>query len=97
MIRNQVYRTKTAYVATRVVFKDKPKRYQLDDEAEHILTVINPDTLVIPLEPNTKVMTPNGQAINPTGAFYITAQTINPYHLILDVLDQNMLDFAGHN
>lgn len=49
------------------------------------LVFVKPDTQIAELPPAYKVIDSNGEEIPPSGKFYITVQTINPYHLIMDI------------
>lgn len=45
------------------------------------------DTLLLPLTEHECVLAGDGTPISATGKFFRTAETISPYHLILDILD----------
>lgn len=42
-------------------------------------------TLMIPLPENMEIVDENGEPIKATGRFYITAETIDLYHLVVDM------------
>lgn len=44
-----------------------------------------PGTLLCSLYENDKVVDPEGNELKATGRYYITAETINPYHLLVDL------------
>lgn len=48
------------------------------------LVIVKPNTLLIELD-NTPILTPDKQPVKPTGKFYVTAETIEPYHIVLDI------------
>lgn len=49
------------------------------------LCLVKGDTLVTELPSEFKVYGIDGEEIPPANKFYITVETINPYHLILDM------------
>lgn len=67
----------------------------LDDEAEKPLVLVKPGTLLVELDDEQRVTLPDGEVLNPTGKYFVTAETINPYHLILDVMDRNAISYVG--
>lgn len=46
---------------------------------------VAPDTRIAVLPDGYEVQTMDGETIRPSGTFYITSETINPYHLLMDV------------
>ena len=55
---------------------------------------MRPDTLLVKLD-KEQVLSPDGESILPTGRFFATAETINPYHLVLDIMDMNAVSYVG--
>ena len=52
--------------------------------AKEPVIIVKPNTLLIELD-NTPILTPDKQQVKPTGKFYVTAETIEPYHIVLDI------------
>ena len=89
-----IYCLRQPYAGVQVRRRNGRKDYVLDDEAEEPLILVKPDTLLVELE-DERVTLPDGEVLNATGKFFVTAETINPYHLILDVMDRNVLSYVG--
>lgn len=89
-----LYRLARAYAGVQVRRGKNRRDYTLDDEAEEPLILVKPDTLLVQLD-EEQVLSPNGESILPTGRFFATAETINPYHLVLDILDMNAVSYVG--
>lgn len=66
----------------------------LDDEAEEPLVLVKANTLLVELD-EEKVLTPGKETVKPMGRFYATAETIDPHHLVLDVLDFDAVSYVG--
>ena len=49
------------------------------------VSILNPETKISILPQKFKVFDCDGEEINPTKNFYITANTINPYHFLIDM------------
>ena len=69
-------------------------KYFLDDEAEEPIVIVREGTLLVPLDEEL-VLTPGGEPIIPSGRFFATAETIDPHHLVFDVIDANAAKFIG--
>ena len=89
-----LYRLTRAYAGVQVRRENNRKDYVLDDEAEEPLVLVKPDTLLVQLD-EEQVLSPDGESIQPTGRFYATAETINPYHLVLDIMDMDAVSYVG--
>lgn len=48
------------------------------------LYLLPPQTLIYEMERTSKIVDENGKEIVPSGKFLITAETIDPYHLVVD-------------
>ena len=70
------------------------KQYILDDEAEEPVVMVKAGTLLAPLEDEV-VLTPDGESVRPSGRFFTTVETIDPYHMVLDVIDANAAKYIG--
>lgn len=57
------------------------------------LVIVKPNTLLIELD-NTPILTPDKQPVKPTGKFYVTAETIEPYHIVLDITRLGTVTYA---
>lgn len=89
-----LYRLTRAYAGVRVKRGNSKKVYVLDNEAEEPIVLVKADTLLVKLD-EEKVLTPDKEVVKPTGRFYATAETIDPYHLVLDVLDFDAVSYVG--
>jgi hypothetical protein len=49
--------------------------------------MLKPDALLLPLPADVAVVAPDGEAVPASGRFYITAESIDPYHLLIDWLE----------
>lgn len=47
--------------------------------------VIGEDTLMTDLPDNFQIVDAEGDEISPTGRFIMTAETMDPYHLVVDM------------
>lgn len=47
--------------------------------------VLKADTLMFWLPDKYKVVNENGERIKPTGKFAVTAETLDPYHAVVDI------------
>lgn len=68
--------------AVKCTHKFRSKEYV---PIEGSIVVIKAGCPVVPLLEDEVVVTSDGVRLNPTGRFFITAQTIDPYHLLLDI------------
>lgn len=69
-------------------------KFFLDDEAEAPIVMVKEGTFLVPLDEEL-VLAPDGEPIPPSGRFFATAETIDPYHLVLDIIDANAAKFIG--
>lgn len=86
------YRLRLNYAG--VIVKKGKRAYFLTDEVGEPLTSVKAGTLLVELE-EENVCNPDKQAIQPTGRFYRTAETIAPYHVILDIWDFSAVEYVG--
>lgn len=86
------YRLRLNYAG--VIVKKGKRAYFLTDEVGEPLTSVKAGTLLVELE-EENVCNPDKQAIQPTGRFYRTAETIDPYHVILDIWDFSAVEYVG--
>lgn len=68
------------HCAVKVQIKDK-NLYLVEDG----FCIVTPDTLILPLPSDIKVYSEDGEEIPASGKFYVSAETINPYHLVIDI------------
>lgn len=91
----RIYRLTRPYAAVQVEAakgKGKSIKYIISPSpTDSPLSLAKPDTLLFPLSENDMVVTPDNEVMAPSGKFYRTAKTINPYHLIFDIWDQTAL------
>lgn len=75
-----------AHAAVRVrVLKHRPRVLVLDpDEDEPILILAN-DALVVALPKDVTVVTPEGEPVTSNGQFFVTTESLDPYHAVLDL------------
>ena len=67
-------------------FGDK-RKYLYKIVENNPLCLIKPCTTLLPLaeiSPNAKIIGPDGQPVPATGEYYITAETMDPYHIVTD-------------
>lgn len=62
-----------------------PKKYVIDPEKGETLVLVKKGALITPLECDEMVVTEEGEKVRPAGRFFRTAETIDPYHIILDM------------
>ena len=66
--------------------KQREHKYKISEQE---IIIVKEGTAIIPLEQisdKAQVYSIDGaELIEPTGRFYITAETIDPYHIILDI------------
>ena len=60
------------------------KKYILQEGIENLF-VVKAGTRIYRLEDDIKVVTEDGEELHPTGRFYRTCETIDPFHAILDI------------
>jgi hypothetical protein len=67
------------YCAVKI--KVKGKKLIIQDG----IVIAKPDTQIAELPENYKIVNKDNEEIQPTNKFYISVETINPYHLIFDM------------
>lgn len=65
--------------------QNRRKDYILDDEGSEPILLMKAGTQLIELAEDERVLDSDGTLISPTGRFFRTAETIDPYHLVLDI------------
>lgn len=74
-----------AAIRVRVVNK-KPRRLQVDPDPKNPLCIVF-DGALSPLPSTVEVVAPDGvTVIDSEGRFYITNESFDPYHLLLDYM-----------
>lgn len=63
----------------------RSKKYVIDPEEGEPLVMVKEGSLITPLEDDEIVVSKDGENVRPTGRFFRTAETIDPYHIILDM------------
>lgn len=86
----RIYRLNRSYMG--VCVKRQGRKYVITDETGYPITGVKPDTLLIEISPD-QIASQDGQPIAPSGIFYLTAETIDPYHIVLDITGNSILDF----
>lgn len=69
---------------SRVCVKVKRNKHKLElcDDGLYMLPA---ETILCPLPENDIIVDRDGLELNASGRFYITAETIDPYHLAVDL------------
>ncbi len=68
--------------AVKVQRVGKSKLYRIVPDS---LCVMKQGTLVSNLPDDYKIIDENGEELNATGEFMISSETIDPYHLVVDI------------
>lgn len=63
--------------------KDADGIYTILDD--HTPVAVKPDTVLVMLMPDEQVTDPDGTPLPPTNKYWRTADSIDPYHIILDI------------
>ena len=71
-----------ACVTVRVERAKKPCRLRIQADRIHVL---KPDALVAPLPEGAVVLHADGSVCEPTGRFYVTVESFDPVHLLVDL------------
>lgn len=79
------------YAAVRCRLVYRPPRYIVEPDEKNPVFLISAGSAVTEIPAETKVVTENGEEVFPTGRFFRTVETINPYHAVLDIWDFNVL------
>lgn len=64
----------------------RSKKYVIDPAEGEPVVFVKKGTLVTPIGYDEVVVSKDGESVRPTGRFFRTAETIDPYHIILDLL-----------
>lgn len=48
------------------------------------------DTQWVEVPPGTVIQTPDGDTIEPSGTFYVSVETFDPYHAVMDVTQEGV-------
>lgn len=91
-MRDAIYVLKSPHAG--VCVKQVKKDFVITDETGNPLTGVKPQTRVIELD-TERIIGLNNTELSPTGRFFITADTSYPYHIILDIMDITILQYAG--
>lgn len=78
-------RLPTDRVAVRCSHRRNSRTYVLDPEPGEAVFVVKAGTEVVLLREGDRVVDKDGEEIMPTGKFYRTVETIDPYHAVLDI------------
>lgn len=76
------YRIGQEKIAVKVEQVKGKKQYQVISGE---ICIVKSDTLVAELPGEFSIVNELGEEIKPTGNFLITAETIEPYHLVIDM------------
>ena len=68
--------------------------YVLTDEVGDTIVRVKKDTLLCEL-PRDTVLDDKKQPIPPSGRYFITSETSDPYHIVLDILDNTAIAYVG--
>ena len=95
-INHQVDRLVRPYAGVTVkhITSRAKNRYIITDEAGDTLVRIKSDTLIREL-PRDAIIDDNKQPIPPSGRYFITAETHDPYHIVIDLLDNTAITYVG--
>lgn len=63
----------------------RSKKFVIDPEEDQPIVLVKEGCLITPLEDGEIVVTKDGEEVHPTGRFFRTVETIDPYHIILDM------------
>ncbi len=61
------------------------RRYVIDPEDGEPIVFVKAGTMIVAFDSRDSVVTKEGEAVEPTNRFYRTAETIDPYHIVLDI------------
>lgn len=85
-----IYRLEQNYAGICVV--KTGNKYQLDTRYNPPLVSVKAETMLVEM-PQNKPLILDGKTMKPSGKFFRTADTIDPYHIILDIADRKVLSF----
>lgn len=72
-------------IGVRCMRSHRSKRFVLAPEEEEPILLIGAGCPIIELEPDECVVSESGETVKPTGRFFRTAETIDPYHIVFDL------------
>ena len=72
-------------IGVRCFRAHRSRKFVLDPEEKEPIVLIGAGCPIISLEENEQVVTGDGEVVPPTGRFFRTAETIDPYHIIFDI------------
>ena len=78
-----------------VCVKHVKNKFVITDENDEPLTRVKPGTLLVEADIDINVCTDTDEQIPASGRYFITANTIDPYHIILDILDNTVIKCVG--
>jgi hypothetical protein len=81
MFGAQVLHYDRAAVVAELV-SQRPRKYVV--RREKGVVMIKAGTSMIPLKENEKIISGDGEILAPTGQYFRTGETIDPFHLITD-------------
>ena len=73
------------WAAVRCTHAYRSKQYVLLTNQSDLIAVVKAGCPIVALNDDEIVVTSTGERVNPTGRFYITAETIDPYHDLFDI------------
>lgn len=77
-----------AAVRVRHETVDREDRLVLDPDPEaDPFSFVKPGTALVKLPDRVPVLAPDGSRIKTSHQFWVTTETFNPYHLVLDIQD----------
>lgn len=79
------YPLRSARAGVRCSKRYRSKTYVVDPKEGEPIILVKEGAIITPLEDDEIVMSKDGEKVSPTGRFFRTAETIDPYHIILDM------------
>lgn len=61
------------------------KRYVIDPEEGEPIIFVRAGASVVPLDEKCEIVSKDGEIVRASHRFYRTAETIDPYHVVLDI------------
>lgn len=53
--------------------------------ADDGICILKADALISKLPDGVRIYDPNGKEVTPTGSFYITTESFDPFHIVTDI------------
>ena len=75
------------HIGVRVRHIHGRKTFMLDPDENEPICVVKAGTEVVEMTDGETVVLPDGNEIPATGRYFRTTETIDPYHIVLDVVD----------